>query len=155
AGLDRDSTESAMAAPGAFVPQRVRKCSCDCRTEKSTCSSKWHGLDLVGRSYKFRQPRNSKTAAGKASRSNRPPGILSNARGQARAPEAARFNQLPGNQSRNAQTDFTRSRDQGQSESAFAQNAEQMADDKITAFLHTQTSGNRKGGRANGQNHAL
>src|SRR6266403_3537136 len=138
-----------MAAPGPFLPRRVRKCSCDCRTEKSTRSSKWHGVDLVGRSYKFRQSRESEAAAGKASRLNRSLRILPNARGQARTPEATRLNQLPGNEARDTERQLPYSCNQRQGESRISGDAHQVADEKITAFLHAQTSGNRKGGRAN------
>ncbi len=40
-------------------------------------------------------------------------------------------------------------------ERSISGDAEKVADEKITAFLHAQTSGNRKGGRANRQHHAL
>src|SRR5205814_361849 len=83
----------------------------------STLSSKRHGLDLVGRSHEFRQPRKSKKPAGEASRLDRPPGILSHSRGQARTPEATRFDELPRNQPWNSESEFSHSRNQRQGES--------------------------------------
>src|SRR5439155_22268190 len=127
-----------------FVPQRLRRSSCNCRIDKSPRSSKRDGMDLVGRSYQLFQSRKSKTAARKASRRNRQSGILSGVCSQTRAPETTPFDELPGNECRNPEADFARSRDQCQGESAFARNAEQISNHKITAFLHSQTGRNCK-----------
>src|SRR6266542_4142786 len=112
-------------------------------------------MDLVGRADKFRQSGESKTASRKASRRSGLSGILPGVCSQARTPEAARFNQLPENQPRDAEGEFPNSCDQRQGEGSISGDAEKVADEKITAFLHAQTSGNRKGGRANRQHHAL
>jgi hypothetical protein len=39
------------------VPQRLRQCAGDCAFEEPTRSANRHGMDLVGRSNKFRKPR--------------------------------------------------------------------------------------------------
>src|SRR5256885_5342089 len=144
-----------MAAFRALFSKRLRKCACDCRLGKSIGASQRHGLDLVGSPHKLRQPGESKTASGEAPRHNREPGALSNHRCQASPQEATCFNHLPGNEPRDAECEFPHSCDQRQSESRVSGDAEKVADEKITAFLHTQTSGNRKGSRANRQHHAL
>jgi hypothetical protein len=62
---------------------------------------------------------------------------------------------LPDNKARNADGQFAHSGDQRQGKSRVSRDAEQIADDEITAFLHTQAARNGKRGGANRQSHAL
>src|SRR5947207_2046795 len=144
-----------MAAFCTLVPQRLRRYSCNCRTGRSPRSSKRDGMDLVGRSHQLRQSSQSKKPFGKAPRPDRALGILSSSRGQAPTPQATRFNHLPRNQPWNSKSKFPHSRDQGEGEGCISGDAQKVSYEKITAFLHAQTSGNSKGGRANRQHHAL
>src|SRR6266487_3580692 len=144
-----------MAAFCTLVPQRLRRSSCNCRTDRSPRSSKRDGMDLVGRSHQLRQSSQSKKPFGKAPRPDRALGILSSSRGQAPTPQATRFNHLPENESRDSETKLAHPCDQRQSEGRISGDAKKVTDEKITAFLHAQTSGNRKGRRANRQHHAL
>src|SRR6266705_2080421 len=75
---------------------------------------------------------------------DRPARPLSRHSNQTSTPEAARFNQLPGNESRNAKGEFAHSCDQRQGEGRIPGDAEKVAYEKITAFLDAQTSRNRK-----------
>ena len=74
---------------------------------------------------------------------------------QANTPEPARFNQLPGNEPRNAKGKFAYSCDQRQGEGRIPWDAKKVAYEKITAFLDAQTSRNRKSRRPNRQYRAL
>src|SRR5207247_975090 len=137
------------------ISQCLQQFRCDRRAERAALSPKRRGLDLLGRSHEYRQPRKSTKPAGEASRLSRPPGTLPNSRDQARTPEAARFDELPRNQPWNSESEFSHSRNQRQSESRISGDAQKVAHEKITTFLHAQTSRNRKGSRANRQHHAL
>src|SRR5580765_4655658 len=88
-------------------------------------------------------------------RRNRQCRALSDQRSQTSTPEAACLNQLPGNQARNPEGKFAYSCDKRQGESRIPRDAKKVADEKITAFLHSETSGNREGRRANRQCRAL
>ena len=50
-------------------------------------------------------------------------------------PKTTRFNKLPRDEPRNANPDLSRSRDEGERQSAFAWNPKQISDDEIAAFL--------------------
>ena len=70
-GLDGRRAQSAVAYSGVSVPQCVRQCEGHCSIEKGTRDADRHGMDLVGRSNKFRKSREGKTAYPKDRRSGR------------------------------------------------------------------------------------
>src|SRR5438105_3962741 len=144
-----------MVAFHALLPERLRKCSRDWRFRNSASASQRHGLDLVGRPHQLRKPRKSKTPSGKTPRRNREPGTSSSNCCHSRTQETACFDQLPGNEPGDAKREFPHSRDQRQGESRISGDAQKIANEKVTTFLHAQTSGNSEGGGANGQHHAL
>src|SRR5438034_7903486 len=122
-----------MAAFHALLLERLRKFARDCRFGKSTGASQRHGLDLVGRPHKLRQPGKSKTASGKTPRRNREPGTLSSHCCQASTQEAARFNHLPGNEPGNAERELTHSCDQRQGEGRISGDTQKVSDEKVAA----------------------
>src|SRR6266542_1601833 len=122
-----------------------------------SCSTSWQSLPAENGcpSHQLCEAGKGQTAAGKATERDRPARPLSRHSNQTSTPESARFNQLPGNESRDNNGEFAHSCDQRQGEGRIPGDAEKVAYEKITAFLDAQTSRHRKSRRPNRQHHAL
>src|SRR5437773_2492865 len=134
---------------------RLRRCRGHARIKKTSRRSDRPGLDLVECADQFYQKRKSYPAFSGVASCHRPAGgsFVSRARGPTE--KAAALDPLPGDEAGNANAELAHTRDQRESESAFAGNAEETADKNITAFLHAEPARHSESGGTNSERSAL
>src|SRR5438128_1687575 len=121
-----------MVALRALFLEGLRRSRCDRPAKKTARFTRWPCLDLVGGPHQFHQAGQSDSAFSETSRSD--PATRASSRGShcPSAPQTATFDQLPGNQPRDAESQFAHSRYQRKGKSRLAGDAKKIANDKVT-----------------------